>query len=409
MRSLTVLLLEDDSFQMMATHQMLNAFEVYDVSVAESFEAAIASLERRGQVDIAICDLQMDGRDGLDVLRHLADNALAKAAIILSSTHHDVIELAAVSTRKQGLHVLGAIQKPTSIDALHKLFQAYLALPRLDPTQLPQMQVSKTFTLEELYQVLPGEALDRQAEFSQWIAYYQPKISLDGQLQGVEALVRWEHPLHGLLAPAHFIPAVDHVELMPELTWRMLRQALSLAARVSLGDGQPLPVAVNIDPQLLALPDLRERIIALLDEAGVAASALTLEIVETARFQANPAQVESLLRLRMAGCKVSIDDFGTGISNIQRLLELPFSELKIPREFVAGLASDSRKSAIVEGSMMTAERLGLQVVVEGVEDQADFEALRRFGNPLVQGYFIAKPMSEADLLEWIAARVELKP
>lgn len=106
----------------------------------------------------------------------------------------------------------------------------------------------------------------------------------------------------------------------------------------------------------------------------------------------------------MLGCKLSIDDFGMGASNIERLLQLPFSELKIPTEFVRGMADDVRKSAVVAGAMLMAQRLSMSVVVEGVETIDDFHSLLALGDPAVQGYFIARPMAASDFLRWVAER-----
>jgi EAL domain-containing protein (putative c-di-GMP-specific phosphodiesterase class I) len=143
------------------------------------------------------------------------------------------------------------------------------------------------------------------------------------------------------------------------------------------------------------------RLLVLLERFPVRPQMLTLEVVEQSARQMAVVQFENLLRLRMAGCRLSVDDFGTGASNIQRLLELPFSELKIPAEFVRGLADDRRKTAVVGGALFMAQKMALDVVVEGVETIDDFEALQMLGSPVIQGYFIARPMAEADLLKWL--------
>jgi len=217
-------------------------------------------------------------------------------------------------------------------------------------------------------------------------------------------LVRWQHPQFGLLAPGRFMAAVEHAGLIAPLTWRMLELALKLSSEVLQARGEALPVAVNIAPVMLDQVDFTQQILALLARFDLPPEVLTLEIVESSVLNTSTWQLESLMRLRLQGCKLSIDDFGTGASNIERLLQLPFSELKIPSEFVRGMAEDARKSAVVAGALIMARRMAMNVVVEGVETADDYQALQALGKPAVQGYFIARPMSETDLLSWMAER-----
>ena len=404
MNSLNVLILEDNPFQLMALHQMLNANQVFNVLAADSVAAAQQSLANRGRVDIAICDLQMDGPDGLEMIRHLAETRQARAVIILSSTDTSVLDGAAHLARQQGLWVLGSLAKPASATALRKLLEVYSEGIEHDTAPLPLLQVSESLSLEALYPIAPGQRIDDTRVSEQWIAHYQPKVSLEGTLLGVEALVRWQHPQFGLLAPGRFMAAVEHAGLIAPLTWRMLELALKLSSEVLQARGEALPVAVNIAPVMLEHVDFAQQILALLARFGLPPEVLTLEVVESSVLNTSTWQLESLMRLRLQGCKLSIDDFGTGASNIERLLQLPFSELKIPSEFVRGMAEDARKSAVVAGALIMARRMAMNVVVEGVETADDYQALQALGKPAVQGYFIARPMSETDLLSWMAER-----
>lgn len=404
MNSLNVLILEDNPFQLMALHQMLNANQVFNVLAADSVAAAQQSLANRGRVDIAICDLQMDGPDGLEMIRHLAETRQARAVIILSSTDTSVLDGAAHLARQQGLWVLGSLAKPASATALRKLLEVYSEGIEHDTAPLPLSQVSESLSLEALYPIAPGQRIDDTRVSEQWIAHYQPKVSLEGTLLGVEALVRWQHPQFGLLAPGRFMAAVEHAGLIAPLTWRMLELALKLSSEVLQARGEALPVAVNIAPVMLDQVDFTQQILALLARFDLPPEVLTLEIVESSVLNTSTWQLESLMRLRLQGCKLSIDDFGTGASNIERLLQLPFSELKIPSEFVRGMAEDARKSAVVAGALIMARRMAMNVVVEGVETADDYQALQALGKPAVQGYFIARPMSETDLLSWMAER-----
>lgn len=391
-RSLKVLILEDNPFQLMALHQMLNANQVFDVLTAGSVETALDALGHEGPVDIAICDLQMDGEDGLSLIGHLAATGLAQAVMILSSAETSVLHSAAQLARQQGIDVLGVLHKPASVTVIGELLGAW-ATPGRTPATANQAMISALPALPRL---------DRTRDYrAQWIAHFQPKVGADGKLSGVELLARWQHPNLGLLSPGHFLAQLEQAGLLPELTWHMLELALSLSHRSLLSRGQALPVAVNIAPQMLDLRDFVPRLLLLLERYPVRPQMLTLEVVEQSARQMAVVQFENLLRLRMAGCRLSIDDFGTGASNIQRLLELPFSELKIPAQFVRGMAEDQRKSAVVGGALLMAQKMALNVVVEGVETLEDYEAVSMLGSPAVQGYFIARPMSEADFMRWL--------
>ncbi|WP_095144238.1 EAL domain-containing protein [Pseudomonas sp. Irchel s3b6] len=407
MRSLNVLVLEDNAFQLMALHKMLNAIQVFNVLTADSVEVAQQALANRGGVDIAICDLQMDGQDGLDMIRFLAKYRLARALIILSGTDQSILDGAAHFARSQGILVLGSLCKPMSLEALCQLLETYQNLVAQDAQSLPLKQISQRFSLEELHQLAPGQRISGAGMFEQWVAYYQPKVSLEGQLAGVEALVRWQHPIHGLMSPGQFMGAVESAGLIEPLTWRMLELALTLSSRVLRERGERLPVSVNIPPSMIERDDFARQVLALLGRFGLPANVLTLEIVENPSLQTTAAHLEGLLRLRMQGCHLSIDDFGTGASNIQRLLQLPFSELKIPAEFVRGIGDNGRKASVVAGALFMAQKMALSVVVEGVETACDYRALQELGGLTVQGYFIARPMSEVDLLCWIEERTNL--
>ncbi|MNM99285.1 Phytochrome-like protein cph2 [compost metagenome] len=239
---------------------------------------------------------------------------------------------------------------------------------------------------------------------AQWVVHYQPKVCFEGNLVGVEALVRWQHPRLGLLAPGQFLPMIEQAGMLATLTWHVLDRALALSAQHYVEKVVYLPVAVNIPPQLLECEDFIHQVTSALERHGVPANALTLEIVESQDCHMGTPLLEGLLRLRLLGCQLSIDDFGTGESNLQRLLEMPFSELKLPSEFVRGMAEDGRKAAVVAGALMMAKRMGLNVVVEGVETVEDLLAIKALGNPTMQGYFIARPMDTTQLMGWIAGR-----
>ncbi|WP_017904974.1 EAL domain-containing response regulator [Pseudomonas asplenii] len=396
MRALRILVLEDNPFQLMALHQMLNANGVFDVLTAESVESARQSLTNRGPVDIAICDLQLEEGDGLELIRHLAETREAQALIILSSLDTELREGAAHMARQQGLHVLGCLLKPATAAILGELLATYQHRFSRQRPGLPLAQVCELLSLHELQAGAGADAIRRYCD-----VFFQPKVSGDGRVLGVEALARWQHPEQGTLLPDTFIPVLEYAGLSQALAWHMLEQAIGLSVEVHLGTERYLPVTVNIPGVMVEQTDFASRLGELLARFALPAECLTLEVIDGTDCSSEVSQAEGLLRLRILGCQLSIGNFGVSGAGLQRLLELPFSELKIAPRFVSGMAEDSRKRSIVAGVLSMAKGMGLRAVISGVETDEEYRLTRELGDVLVQGRFIAAPMSSAELLPWL--------
>jgi diguanylate cyclase (GGDEF)-like protein len=234
---------------------------------------------------------------------------------------------------------------------------------------------------------------------------YQPKCdALTGQVTGVEALVRWAHPDHGVLPPSAFVPLAEHLGLLDRLTHLVLEESLA-AARAWLHRGWRLGVAVNLTaPQFdSALPAVLS---GLLQRHGVPASLLTLELTETAVMSEAGSGVGVLRKLRDLGVRLSIDDFGTGYSSLVYLRRLKLDELKIDAGFVAGLGRNEDDEAIVRATITLGHHFGLHVVAEGVEDDSCWRSLVALGCDTVQGYHFARPLPRPEIDAWLAARLD---
>jgi diguanylate cyclase (GGDEF)-like protein len=238
----------------------------------------------------------------------------------------------------------------------------------------------------------------------QLVLYYQPKISLDtGEVHGVEALVRWDHPTRGLLYPDAFLALVEESGLMRALTRLVLEMALDQAA-VWQGRGQELTVAVNLSASSLVDADLPEQIAAMLAARGVPPRALQLEITEEFLMVDRDRARNILTLLRESGVQISVDDFGTGYSSLSYLRELPVDELKLDQSFVFPMADDARAAALVASTIDLAHSLGLRMVAEGVENDIAYTELTRLGCDQAQGYFISRPVPAAELDYWLSNR-----
>ncbi|WP_329462882.1 putative bifunctional diguanylate cyclase/phosphodiesterase [Streptomyces sp. NBC_01431] len=233
--------------------------------------------------------------------------------------------------------------------------------------------------------------------------HYQPKVQFDGQVAGLEALVRWVHPERGRVPPDEFIAIAESSGLMPHLTEYVLDTALAQVARWR-AQGLNVPVAVNVSPRDVHTPGFAGSVAARLARYGVPAGALQLEITEHVLLEDPQRAADTLAGLTAHGVKMSLDDFGTGYSSLVHLRRLPVSELKIDRSFVARLAVDNEDAEIVRCTVDLAHSLGLLVVAEGVEDDETWERLRDLGCDAVQGWLVAAAMPPAEATAWLLAR-----
>ena len=236
----------------------------------------------------------------------------------------------------------------------------------------------------------------------QLVLHYQPKVDLStGQISGVEALVRWQHPTRGLLYPDFFLPAVEKTELIEPLTQWVLRTAVR-ALDVLDPTGQ-LAIAVNISAGSLTRIEFADDVLAVLTETGTSPYRVILEVTETALLIDPPRAAATLTRLHRAGIRISIDDFGAGQTSLGYLATLPVTELKIDKQFVLAMTDDTRNAAIVRSVIELGHGLGFTVTAEGVETAYALNDLATADCDLVQGFHLARPM-DADNLKALLAQ-----
>jgi diguanylate cyclase (GGDEF)-like protein len=243
--------------------------------------------------------------------------------------------------------------------------------------------------------------LRRALERDELVLHYQPKADLHtGQVLGAEALVRWQHPAHGLLGPGEFIPLAERTGLIHPLTRWVLDTALRQAAAWRQA-GHHLSIAVNVSTRSLLDREFPDHVAERLAAWQVPAASLVLEVTESA-VMADPAlALEVLSRLHALGVGLALDDFGTGYSSMAYLKALPVDELKVDRSFVGQMATSSSDAVIVRSTIDLGHNLGLHVVAEGVENQATWEELAALGCDTAQGYHLGRPMPAAELERWL--------
>jgi diguanylate cyclase (GGDEF)-like protein len=252
---------------------------------------------------------------------------------------------------------------------------------------------------------LVGE-LRRAIDERELAVFYQPKAILtNGDVEGVEALVRWIHPERGLLPPDEFIPLAEHTGLIGPLTLYVLDEALR-QCREWRDAGMNISVAVNMAMRNLLDLNFPDRVTEILEKWRLAPTTLELEITENT-IMADPFRAMSVLRrLHEMGIKLSIDDFGTGYSSLAYLKRLPVDAVKIDKSFVLGMSADGSDGAIVRSTIDLARNLGLRVVAEGVESSDIWAELRDLGCDVAQGYLISRPVPAEELTAWLGQRRE---
>ena len=289
--------------------------------------------------------------------------------------------------RMLGYQVLGKAVKPFSRSRLKALLLRYLP----PAPKNPQMINSEMPSLAEIRQGLIEGA---------FVPYLQPKINLKTRkVIGVEVLARWQHPRRGLLQPAQFLEHMQLYGLLDELTQSITRQALLffkdnyLASKLSL--------AINLDVSQMALPCMLGWLENTLADHQFQKNRLIIEVTETVLTETTVTILENLVRFRMVGCNVSIDDFGAGFSSILRICEMPCTEFKLDASLILSMTYNSRSLAAVDSMLRLASSLGLTVVAEGIETVEQLSSLEQMGCPVGQGYLFSKPLSLANFNPWL--------
>lgn len=389
--ALRVLVLEDHLFQRSIAVSLLKKLGCEAVFAAGSGAQALDILHQVGPVDVALCDLHMEDMDGLEFLQRAAQAGLIHSVIINSALAEDVRRAARQLIPLLGLVMLGDLGKPLHSDAVLGLLNKYL---NDSHKQITPVRVGAAVDPEEVRSAMT----QRQME-----TYFQPKINLlTGEVVGVEALTRWNHPFRGVVSPAVFMPAIESCNLLNELFFSQLEHGMALQRQVLMSENL-LNIAFNLQPVQLTDTTLVARVKAILARHGLAGSGITFELTENGLVDASPVCLENLVRLRMMGCRLSIDDFGVGYSSLQRLCQLPFNEIKLDGEFVRALDDDPRFRVVVSSTLAMGEALGMTVVAEGIETPEQCQQLVELGCTEGQGYLFARPMTQKNLLGWLDA------
>ncbi|MCW8955740.1 MAG: EAL domain-containing response regulator [Gammaproteobacteria bacterium] len=383
-----ILLIDDDPFILKLLALQMEHLGFREVITCPRAQQALQLLAAGTEIiELIFCDLQMPEMDGVEVVRNLVQVGYQGGLVLVSGEDERILHTVEKLAKAHHLRVLGGLQKPVALEQLKRMIE----LNGINFTEAPG-KTRRSYNADELSRAITGGEL---------LNHYQPQIDLlTGQITGVESLVRWQHPQHGMVFPDQFITTAEEEGLIDNLTQTVLSNALQDARRW-LDQGQELKVAINVSMDNLAALEFPDYVVEEATRAGISQKNLILEVTESKLMKDPLAVLDILTRLRLKHIGLSIDDFGTGHSSLAQLRDIPFDELKIDRGFIHGMSQDASIRAIFEASLGMAHQLGMKTVAEGVEDLADLEFLRATGCDLAQGYFIAKPMPAENLLEWL--------
>jgi EAL domain-containing protein (putative c-di-GMP-specific phosphodiesterase class I) len=370
----------------------LAQLDVVETRTAADGAGALALLEE-GPIDVIVCDLNMPGMDGIELLRHLAARRDAPALAMISGDDH-ILRIAAELGQAHRLRVLGTMPKPATPDDLRAVLERLQSAP--DPREYRPMVASVVpLDAEDILRMVP-DAVE---------LHYQPQVDLaTGRPVGVEALARLRHPTAGLLGPGLFVPLCEQRGLTFALTRVVARRTIEQLAAWR-AQGMDLRGSINVSADDLVDVTIVGRLEAAAEEHGVPLDAITLELTESRLLPESAGPLEVLSRMRLKGVGLSIDDYGTGFSTLQQLRRIPFHELKVDQSFVANATTDVRARTMLESTVRLASELGLSTVAEGVETIEQLELVTTLGCDLAQGYYLAKPMAVDEVTAWLRDRL----
>lgn len=353
-------------------------FVVFETANANEFWLAYRSFRPTH----IFLDMVLPGADGLAIMRELGRLSATCKITLISGIDPRVLRTAESLGREIGLSISGAINKPFNVDKLSE----YLMKVETSNVTTAVQDIAKAIETQEI------------------TLYYQPKIAWDAEgksyTEGVEALVRWNHPTRGILLPEIVIQAAEEAGVTINLTTKVIELAITKLEELT-SHFSDIRISVNLSAEILYDLDFPDQLAAQMDEKGLSRDRLTLEISESIAGNEVLGPIDAIVRLGLKGFRLSMDDFGTGHFSLLRLLRMPFDELKLDKYIIGECKKTDEARTVVQTMIGLAKNLKLTACAVGVEDQTTFELLRSFGCNLVQGNHFSKPVKSEDLIDLI--------
>lgn len=382
--SIRVAVIDDDPAILEMISDVLR-LPFFETSLANTAHMFFEILDRR-QPHVVLIDMKMPHKDGIDILGALRANAFVGEVVLMSGADRNVLETSRRIAAAYGLQVAGYIQKPFTANQLLAAIDRSGANSRIS-----DMRIKSALNDGEIR------------------PYFQPKIQLrSGKIIGAEALSRWHHPQRGLLMPQAYLDNVQTSGGQSLHDYCILDETMELCAKLN-ATGRQLKFSVNFTAEVLLSHEFIEVIRDTLHNHAVLPEQLIIELTEADATDNMEALTERLLKLRLLGSQVSIDDFGTGHSSLSHLQRLPMSEVKLDRFFVNGLTEDSDDYALVRSIIELARSMQLPVVAEGVETIETLAALRKMGCDIAQGHIFSPAVNETTFLTMVKNKMPVFP
>ncbi len=329
-------------------------------------------------------DLNLDQSDGVEILRWLALSESTVKIILISGFDLKILNSAVLLCQSQKLDVVAALHKP------------------IDPAHLKSILKS----IHDECKTISRESLDLAIKKNEFVLFYQPKISLvTGKMIGVEALIRWHVAGKSLVDPDAFISIAEESGLIVPISFWVNHEAIKQCAALH-ANGWPITMSINISAKLLTNLELPDELLAIAQQYHLKPEHICIEVTESAAVENVTSSMDILMRLRIKGFNISIDDFGTGFSTLIELQRMPCNELKIDKSFITQLHKDTPEFIIVKSIINLGHEFGLTMVAEGVETQVVLEILKEIACDSAQGFYLGYPMEKDDLEKWLRLNVD---
>lgn len=385
-KSLSVLILENQSFQRAIAVKILGQLGCREIFEACGGSEALALLDRIGRVDLVVCDVRMEGMDGLEFIHRAAQAALIGGVIVSSGLHPEVRRAMAQLVNGLGLAFLGDVGKPLQLGSMRQA----LDLGR-QPVVLSLPAPQRAARISEA-------DIRRGLSYKEFVACYLPRCDLgNGEIRGVDVIAQWQHPNLGTLAQNRFLPMVEHCGLLDDLLVVLLEQGLELQ-RALMSRGQVLRMCFALHLKQLDNRSLTRRIKSLMQFQRSMGQGIGFELVFDGPAEPSMIHLEGLVRLRLLGCALVLGEFGTRAGSLQRLCQLPFNEIRTSARFMHELENHPRHRAVLRAALNMASRLGLGITVTGVESAEQHLLLMEMGCLQGQGRYFAPLLTEDGLL-----------
>jgi EAL domain-containing protein (putative c-di-GMP-specific phosphodiesterase class I)/CheY-like chemotaxis protein len=391
-----VLLVDDEPAVLAGLRRQLRS--QYDVVTATDGATGLELLQHAGPFAVVVSDMRMPVMDGATFLAGARAAARDTVRILLTG-QADIDAAVAAVNRGQ---IFRFLSKPCPAALLQECLRDAIDQHHLSQVRTEIIEKATETTSLPSFTADTDEAtaaLEQALAAQQFLMWYQPIVDLHTrQVVGAEALIRWMHPEEGLVAPDEFIPFAEQSGLIVPIGRWVLRQSFSDAATWPDTAGAPHFLAVNVSGRQLRDPDFVGYVRDALEESGLAASSVKLEITESTLLEDPRKAAQTLQSLRELGISISVDDFGTGYSTLSTIQNLPIDEFKIDRSFIESLPR-ATSVAVAQAIVQLGHTLGLSIIAEGIETAVQWDTVRNLGCHLGQGFLFARPMDNDSFKE----------